>query len=303
MKIRSLGYCATSGIKNIFRNRIFSLASIATMSLCIFILGMFYSITTNLNYMVDKMSGSLCVKAFFVEGISEERIKSIGNTLGEYPEVTTVHYTSADEAWEKYKEIYFGEKYAELADGYADDNPLANSASYEIYFSDSQLQEELVRKIEAIDGIRRVDSSQVTADSLTEIRSLVQIISVVVMGILLFIALFLINNTIAVGITVRANEISIMRLLGARNGFIRAPFLVEGMVLGLVGTIIPLVVVYIVYDKAVVYIMSRFSFIANVLAFMPVTELYKTFLPIAVILGIGLGLIGSMTSVTKHLKA
>lgn len=104
MKFKSLGYCFVQGLKNIGRNRIFSLASVVTMSLCIFILGLFYSITRNVSYMVDQMSESLCVKVFFDKGISDERIQSIGNSINKYDGVTMVHFTSADEAWEKYKE-------------------------------------------------------------------------------------------------------------------------------------------------------------------------------------------------------
>ena len=102
MKFSSLGYCIAQGFKSIGRNRIFSIASIATMALCIFILGVFYSVTANVNYMVDKMSDALCVKVFFDEGISDERIESIGNTIKEYEGVVVIHYTSAEEAWEEY---------------------------------------------------------------------------------------------------------------------------------------------------------------------------------------------------------
>ncbi len=302
MKFRSMGYCFIQGLKNITRNRVFSMASVATMALCIFILGLFYSVTTNVNYMVDQMSETLYIQVFFDDDINEERIESIGNTIESRDEVTYMEYTSAEEAWNEYKEKYFGEDYAELAEGYADDNPLANSASYEVYFKEATQQNELVTFVEGIDGVRKVNSSDVTADSLSEISSLVGLVSIAILLILLGIALFLINNTIAIGITVRNEEIRIMRLLGARNAFIRAPFVVEGVLIGMVGAAIPLAAVYLLYGNVVTYVMSQFSFLSNILVFMPVEELFKTFVPMSLALGVGLGLLGSIVSLRRHMR-
>ena len=302
MKFSSLGYCIGQGIKSIGRNRIFSLASIATMALCIFLLGLFYSLTSNVNYMVSQMSESLCVKVFFDEGISDERIESIGNSITEYEGVVTVHFTSAEEAWAEYKDKYFGDEYSELAEGYENDNPLKNSASYEVYFTEASIQSDLVKYIDSIDGVRRVNSSEVTADSLTEIGNLVGIVSAVILVILFAVALFLINNTISMGIAVRNEEISIMRLLGARNGFIRAPFVVQGITIGVIGAGIPLLVLYFAYGNVINYVLRKFSFLSSILTFMPVEELYVSFVPIAALLGVGLGLLGSIISLSKHLK-
>lgn len=302
MKFKSLGYCFVQGLKNIGRNRVFSLASVATMALCIFILGLFYAITANVSYMVHQMSESLCVKVFFEKGIAEERIESIGNSINRYDGVTMVHFTSADEAWEQYKLDYFGEEYMDLAEGYADDNPLKDSASYEVYFSNADMQEDLVKYIEGIDGVKRVNSSDVTAESLSEISSLVSVVSIIVLVMLTAIALFLINNTISIGITVRDEEIKIMRLLGAHNAFIRAPFVVEGIIIGVAGAIIPIGILYAVYGNVVSYILGKFSFLSNILSFKPVGDLFKVFVPMALALSIGLGLLGSFLSLNKHLK-
>ncbi|MGN0375294.1 MAG: permease-like cell division protein FtsX [Butyrivibrio sp.] len=302
MKFKSLGYCIVQGLKSIGRNRIFSLASIATMSLCIFILGIFYSVTANVSYMVSKMSDSLCVKVFFDEGTSDERIESIGNSIKEYEGVVTVHFTSAEEAWAEYKDKYFGEEYEELAEGYENDNPLKNSASYEVYFDSADIQQDLVSYISRIDGVRRVNSSEVTAESLSEINSLVALVSIVILAVLFGIALFLINNTISIGIAVRNEEISIMRLLGARNAFIRAPFVVQGIIMGIIGAAIPLLLVYFAYGNLVNFVLRKFSFLSTVLTFMPISQLYRTFIPVALILGVGLGLAGSLISLGKHLK-
>lgn len=302
MKFSSLGYCLSQGFKNIARNRMFSIASVATMTLCIFLLGLFYSITANINYMVNRMSDSLCVKVFFNEGISQDRITSIGATIKDIDGVTMVHYTSAEEAWEKYKERYFGEKYKELAQGYENDNPLKNSASYEVYFENSEMQSGLVDSISKIDGVRKVNSSEVTADGITEVSGLVSIISIGVLAILLVIALFLISNTISIGISVRDQEINIMRLIGARNSFIRAPFVVEGVMIGLTGSIFPLVILFFLYRNIVSMILAKYSFLSTILTFMPAEQLFIRVIPVSFGIGIGLGLLGSVVSLSRHLK-
>lgn len=302
MRFSSLMYCLNQGFKNIVRNRIFSIASIATMSLCIFLLGLFYSITANMNYMVDKMTESLCVKVFFNKNISESGIEGVGERIADYNGVTLIHYTSAEEAWDTYKEKYFGEKYIELAEGYAEDNPLKDSASYEVYFENPDMQSDLVKYIENIQGVKKVVSSEATAEGLTQVGNLVSIVSVGILLILLIIALFLISNTISIGITVRDEEIQIMKLIGARNSFIRAPFVVEGIAIGTAGAIIPLIVLFIMYRNVIDYFIGKYSFLSTILTFMPAGKMFVRIVPISLAIGIGLGLLGSTLSLRKHLK-
>ena len=133
-------------------------------------------------------------------------------------------------------------------------------------------------------------------------ETLVSIVSLVVLVMLTAIALFLISNTISIGITVRDEEIKVMRLLGAHNAFIRAPFVVEGIIIGIAGALIPIGILYAVYGNIVKYILTKFSFLSNILSFMPVSQLFKVFVPMAVALSVGLGLLGSFLSLNRHLK-
>ena len=139
MKIRSLFYHIKDGLKNIYRNRLFSLASIATIAACIFLFGLFYSLVTNFQYMIHKAENEVCVTVFFDQDLTDADIKKLGDTISQRNEVSRIHYTSADEAWENYKAEYFKD-YPQLAEGFKDDNPLANSSSYEIYLNDASSQ-------------------------------------------------------------------------------------------------------------------------------------------------------------------
>lgn len=299
MKIRSLGYNIKQGFKNIYRNRMFSLASIATITACIFLFGVFYSIVTNFQYMVKKAENSICVTVFFDEGIDTDKITAIGKNIDSRVEVASIHYTSPEEAWEKFQSEYFGE-YSELAEGFKDDNPLVNSASYEVYLNDASMQSTLVTYLENMDGIRQVNRSDVTASSLSSFAKLVGYAAVAIIAILLAVAIFLISNTIVMGVTVRKEEIGIMKLIGATDLFVDAPFIVEGITIGFGGAVIPLCILYVVYDKVISLVMEKFSILGNILVFLPANTVFSTLIPVSLGLGIGIGIIGSALALRKH---
>lgn len=279
----------------------FSVASIATMAACIFLFGLFFAIVVNFNYMVEKAEEGVAITVFFDEDASDSTKKEIGKQLENAEGVLEVNYVSADDAWESFKEEYFGES-SDLADGFKNDNPLASSDNYEVYMSDVSKQKDVVEYAESLDGVRKVNKSDVVAKTLTSVNKLVGYISVAIIAILLAVSIFLISNTVTMGITVRREEIAIMKYIGAKDGFVRAPFVIEGLLIGAIGAIIPLVALYFMYDKAVSYIMTRFSLLNNIVDFLPVVEVYKTLLPVGIALGVGIGFVGSFFTIRKHLK-
>ena len=301
MKIRSLGYSIRQGFKNIHRNRLFSLASIATISACIFLFGVFYAIVTNFQYMVEKAENEVCVTAFFDEGVTSEQKKTIGENIQNRVEVSNVHYTSAEQAWASFQKEYFGD-FPDLAEGFKEDNPLANSDSYEIYLSDASMQSTLVTYLENLDGIRQVNRSDVTASSLSSVAVLVGYASAVIIIILLAVSIFLITNTIVIGVTVRKEEISIMKLIGATDAFVDAPFIVEGITIGVAGSLIPLIILHYMYQNVVGFILGKFSILNNILAFLPSEDVFKVLAPVSIGLGIGIGIIGSYLALRKHVN-
>ena len=278
MRISTFFYTIKQGIVNIWKNKLFSLASIATMTACIFLFGLFYMIVTNFQSMVRDAEAGVAVTVLFDTGISEQRIEEIGELIDARVEVSHYDYTSADEAWDYFKDIYFeGDEAA--AEGFAEDNPLANSASYSIYMNDISMQDTLVTYLQSIDGVREVKQSTMVANTLTDFNSLIGYISAGIILILLGVAVFLISNTITVGISVRREEIGIMKLIGATDYFVRAPFIVEGIVIGLIGAAIPLGILYVLYDKVIVYITDKFQFIGNMMNFLTAEEVFHTLVP------------------------
>ena len=301
MRFSTIGYCIKQGFKNIWRNKLFSLASMATMSACIFMFGIFFCIVQNFQYFVKSAEEGVAITVLFDEGTTEDQIMEIGKDLTKREGVSEVVYVSADEAWKSYQKTYFqGDE--SMADAFVDDNPLANSANLEIYMKDISLQDSLVTYIESIDGVRKVNRSDQVADMLSGFNRLVSYVSIAVIGLLLAVSVFLISTTVATGIAVRKEEIAIMRLIGAKNTFIEAPFLIEGVIIGLVGAALPLVVLYYLYHKVILYVAGEFNMLTSVMKFLPVNELFSTLLPVGMLLGVGIGFFGSIVTSRRHLR-
>lgn len=300
MKINTFFYSIQQGFKNIARNSMFSLASMATMAACIFMFGIFYILVFNVNAMVRDAEENVAITVFFDEGLAEEQIKEIGQEVGKRTEVREMVFVSAEEAWESFKEVYF-EGNEEYAEGFSE-NPLANSANYAIYLKDISKQSTLVKYLESIEGVREVKQSQSVAETLTEFNKILSIVSGGIIMILLCVAIFLINNTITVGISVRKEEIAIMKLIGATDYLVRSPFIVEGIIIGLVGAITPLGLLYVLYDKVMFYVAEKFAFIGSILEFVSPHILFQGLIPIGLTLGVGIGFLGSLWTIRKHLK-
>lgn len=310
MKISTLGYTTKQGFANIFRNKWYSLASVATIAACLFLVGIFYSIVANFQSIVMKAEEGVSVTIFFhneydkceshteAQVGDDARVQEIGQLIRARSEVSDVVYISDEEAWAKFAEEYYGENYAE---GFLE-NPLAGEYNYEIYLSDVSKQGELVDWLNSIPEVRKINFSEMTADTLSGANLLIAYVSMGIIGILLAVSVFLIHNTVSMGISVRATEINIMKYVGATDFFVRSPFVLEGMLIGLLGALIPLVVIYNVYNYALNYIVGRFTVLSNFLNFLSVDQIFRVLVPMCLILGIGIGLLGSITTVRKHLR-
>lgn len=301
MRFSSLGYIFKQGFKNIRHNLMFSIASVATMATCIFLVGLFTAALLNLNNIVKSVEEEVTVTVFFEENLPEDQIHEIAKEIEKSPEVLSMKFTSAEEVWAMFKEKYF-EGSEDLAEGFETDNPLAHSANYEIKVNNIEDQDSLVKKLESIQGIRKINRSVTAVKVLSSINRLLGYGSIILIGILMIVSIFLISNTVALGIAVRKEEIGIMKLIGAKNGFIRGPFIVEGLMLSLLGTVVPLALLYFGYNKVITTVMSRFNILTSFLKFLGTNEVFQYVLPVSAILGLGIGLIASSMTVRKHLK-
>lgn len=294
-------YCLKQGIANICRNILFSLASIATISACIFLFCLFFSLAANVIHGARTAQETVGISVFFDEGMTEDEILAAGEEIKGWKEVRQAEYTSAEEAWDTFKAQYF-EGAEDLAEGFENDNPLANSASFEIFLNDISDQESVADRLEAMDGVRRVRYSSTLAAGFTSVGKMIGLISALIIGVLLAVAVFLISNTISVAAAFRRRENEIMRYIGATNFMIRAPFLVEGLLLGLLGALVPLGGIWVLYEKGMLYLEENYSMITGLVEPLALGTIFPYMIGGALMLGVGIGLLVSFVTIQRHLR-
>lgn len=301
MRISTFWYCLKQGIINICRNILFSLASIATISACIFLFCLFFALIANVQNVAKTAETTVGITVFFDEDMPEEQILAAGDGIRGWEEVREARYISAAQAWENFKTEYF-EGMEELAEGFADDNPLSGSASYEIFLNDIEEQDKIVERLEGMEGVRKVRYSSTAVAGLTSAGKMVGAMSAVIICVLLAVAVFLISNTISVAAAFRRRENEIMRLIGATNYMIRAPFVVEGVLLGALGAAVPLAGMYVLYQRAVIYIGEHYQMLTGMFEPIPLGDIFPYMAAAAGCLGAGIGFFVSYFTIHRHLK-
>lgn len=298
-KLSTVLYSTKQGVTNIKRNRMFSLASIGTMTACLFLFGIFYFVLANFQHILKSAETNFGITVFFDEGIDEDEIYEIGLKIKSRTEVESIKFISAEEAWKNYKEKYLNQ---DTAASFGNDNPLKNSASYEVYLKEVASQSLLVKYIKGIEGVRLVVNSEEVADMFAGINKAVAYISGTIIIILLCVAAFLISTTVTMGISVRKQEISIMKLIGASDFFIRAPYIVEGILIGVIGACIPLFFLNFLYKRLLDFVSEKFVNVFYAVNFLETGKLFSMLIPVSLGIGVGIGFLGSFITVRKQLK-
>jgi len=301
VKGSSFFYCLGQGFKGIKRNKVFFLASVATIAACIFMVCLLSAVLLNVNKIIKEAQDSVCITVFFDEKITQDEIDDLGDRIRKWDEVASVEFTSAEEAWETFKQEYFSSN-PELADGFANDNPLATSASFTVYLKNIEDQAQVSERIESMTGVRQVNKSEVTASALSDFGKIAGIVSIAIIIVLLAVSVFLISNTITTGITVRSEEIKIMKYVGATDFFVKSPFVFEGIIIGLIGAIVPLIIMFFIYKSAMEYVVVQLRTFSNAFSFISTGQIFGILIPIAVVLGAGIGFVGSIIATNKYIK-
>lgn len=301
-------YCLKQGLRNFFRNPLFTFASVATVSACIFLFSVFLILACNLRNTLAEAETNVGITVFFREGITAEEKETIRKRAEETAGVREVHYTGADEAWDSFRKTYFGDEYEELSQAFDGENPLEFSDSFEIFTDDIGIQPELVSMLRSLDGVREVNFASGAVSFLKKLNHWVVILSFVIIGILFVVSVFLIGNTINVAAVFRKRENEIMKLIGARDFMIRAPFVIEGVLIGSLGAFLPLLAVNILYERFIVWFDSQLgllpmaSLIQEILKPTGPAGLRKMLISGALIMGVGMGFIVSLITINRHLR-
>ncbi len=304
MKISTMGRCIRDGFKNVFRNGLMSLASVGTISATLLILGIIYCLVLNVQSFTGDLDKNLGLVAFLKNGITEAEVQQLTSELDKRDDVDSYRYVSAETAWEEFKsEMLGGDEIGEtLMDELEADNPLANSANIEIHANSADQQQAIVSFLVSSPLVRKVSYSANASRTLSSFAKLVTYVGIALIAFLIFVATLLIVNTIRVSVYNRRHEINIMKYIGATDGFVRFPFIVEGILIGFFGAILPTALIYFGYNSLVKVMMERFESLVTLFTILDVEVIMKGLLPIFLILSVGVGAVGSFISLRRHLR-
>ncbi len=288
----SIGYLFKEGLKNVWNNRIMSIASVGVLISCLILTGAAALLSINVESIVDSVGQSNETNVYLEDGVTELEAVYIGKDIEKISNVASAEFYSKDDAIEQYKDELGDELFANMQ---GDDNPLPDS--YIVAMEDLSLYDETVEEIMAIDGVEEVSNHSEIAQRLTDISNLVNLISFGVVLALMIISLFIIANTIRATMYSRRFEISIMKSVGATNSFVRMPFLVEGMTIGLVSAVLSTGAVALLYEGVMAAIQQLIPFTA-----VPLGSIILYVALVFVIAGVVIGGAGSWISIRKYLK-
>lgn len=298
MKFRSIKYFLTEAFSGVFKNRLMSIASIGTVAACIFIIAICYCALSNVDYMLTQIEDAIGIAVFLDDDLSSDRILEINDELTAMEHVESVSYMSPDDALADLKQSWDAEEI--LAGFDSSNNPL--SSSFELLLDDISYQQDIVTKLEQIDGIRNIRSSETETEFLVKASNFLSVFGSVLILVLAIISVVIITNTIKISVFTRRTEISIMKYVGATDWFIRWPFVIEGVIIGLVGAAIPIIAAWPLYNKLVDVIYAQIPMFSSLVSFKFGIDIFSVLLPVSLIFGAILGVLGSTISLRKHLN-
>ena len=297
MKYNIFGYLIGEGFSNVFKNKKSTGASLMIMCATMIIFGIFLILGENINHFVDQVKSEQGFQVFLKTDATDEEIEEVGNKIRALDGVSTIDRKSKEDALNTMKER-FGEK-SSLLDGF---NYERFSVSYVITLTDLSKSTEIQNEISKFDNIKTIQSSNQTVETLLNLANAIRIITGVILILLVIISIFIISNTIKLTVHARRKEISIMKYVGATNNFIRWPFIVEGMIIGVIASIISIVIVGGAYGFiAKQAVNANFMQVMN-MSLVSLQDMLSSIIIVYMLLGIGIGALGSVISMRKYLK-
>lgn len=296
MKWHTIKYLCKEGILGLWKNRLMALASTATIILCLLILGMSYSIAENINYIMHQIETEMGIVAYINDKTEEARITEIEKRIKGMGDITEVKYVSKEDAL---KNFAAGQENDDLFEEFKLDNPLP--ASFEIKVNSIENQKLVVEELRKIAELQ-VEYFENETNMFITINKSIQFISMIIIVCLIVIALLLITNTIKLTVYVRRREINIMKYIGATDAFIRLPFLIEGVLIGIVGCLVPTWIIHSMYSWLETFMTASLGGFLGGMQLQPIHVIMNSLVPIFILLGVGIGMVGSGIAIRKHLK-
>ncbi|MBS5857599.1 MAG: permease-like cell division protein FtsX [Clostridia bacterium] len=300
MRYNIFGYLIGEGFSNVFKNKKSTGASLMIMCATMIIFGVFLILGENINHFVKDVEDSQGIQVFAKEEATDEQIKALGEQISKIEGVNKTQFKSKEDALNQMKEK-FGEENESLLEGYEGENNIF-TASYVVTLTDLNLNQQVQDEISKLDNVKKITSSNQTVTTLIDLSNGIKIVTGVILLLLIVISVFIIANTIKLTVHARRKEISIMKYVGATNGFIRWPFIVEGMIIGIISSLISILLVGLAYNFiAEQMVNSSFMKIMGV-SLVSFGDMFNSIIVVYMLLGIGIGALGSIISMRKYLK-
>lgn len=298
LKYNIFSYLIGEGFRNVFKNKKSTAASLMIMCATMIIFGIFFIIGENINYFVAEIESAQGIQVYINNDATDEEIQEIGKKIRDLDGVNTVDFVSKEDALNQMKEKFKEKEY--LLEGYEENNIFP--ASYVVTLTDLTLSSQVQGKINQIDNIKKITSRDETVSTLIDLANGVKIVTGVILALLIIISIFIIANTIKLTVHARRKEISIMKYVGATNGFIRWPFVVEGIFIGILAGILSLGLVGGVYSIIAEKMVNTEFMQVIGMSLVSFSDMFGLIVAVYLILGIGIGTLGSMISMRKYLK-
>jgi len=290
------GYLISEGFRNVFKNKKSTGASLMIMCATMLIFGLFFLIGENINYMVEELEKEQGMSAFMDKDATEEEIKKVEEEIKKIKYVSKTTFVSKEEAMNIMVER-LGERNMK---GYIERNPLP--ASYMVNLTDLTKLNEVKEQILQIENVEDVMAQSETVTALVNVANGIRIVSTGILVLLVIISVFIIANTIKLTVHARRKEISIMKYVGATNGFIRWPFIVEGIVIGIVSALLSILLLGLGYNAIIGEVAKSFITSIVSLRLLTFSEIFPLVITVYLGLGIGIGALGSIISMKKYLE-
>lgn len=298
MKPSTIKYFFRESFSGLKKNMLMTMASMVAVAACISILSFSYCVGSNLQYMLDQMEDSIGISVFLSGELTGEEIENMKTEISKIDHVENVEYISPADALEDLKKDWGAEE--DIFIGLdSENNPLSHS--FQISLDKIENQNGVLTALENVDGIDNVRHGQTETEVLMKANRIFSIASVIIMLLLGAISIMIIMNTIRISVVNRRIEINIMKYVGATDWFIRWPFIIEGIIIGVVGAIVPLIIGFPIYAKVTSAIFEYLPMITFI-QFKLTGDVFGFLFPFGIIFGIALGVIGSVTSIRKHLR-
>ncbi len=294
MRISNIPYLFKEGIRGLFAHGFQSASAFAVTVFSLMITGAFICLAFNINIMVDDLNKTNEVIVYISDSLTESDAKSIGTQISHIPNVRDRVFVTREQALEDFIQNNGGE------DAFAGVEASDLRHRYVVTLEDNRLIEDTVRQLENIKGVDKVSAALELAKGFSAIKDIVILASLFIAAVLLFVTLVIIFNTVKLATHERREEIAIMKMVGATNGFIRCPFVVEGMTLGLSGAVVALIAEWALYDWVVQAVADMDTL--KMFKFVPFTELLVLIAAIFGGAGLFVGIVGGWTSIRKFLK-